>query len=675
MKLKRVIINNFRLLRNCSIDLEDDLTLVVGKNNTGKTSFLFLLDNYFNNNYNISYNDFSREIRKDILDINENTDVYNQSIRLLMEIEYDINDNLENISEFINDLSLESNLVKIGFETTIRKDKLLKYLENVDEDDKRDYIRKNLNDYLETKLYVYNDENDFKLENRCNLIEKEEKFIKKVINYQLVNAKRDVSSSEEQNSKRVLSNIITKYYNSMHDGEDIKKINKEIMDLDKSLDEKYATFFSDFLETTKKFMQYNELRIESDLESRFLMSNMSKVVYGKDEDSLPEYLNGLGYMNILYLLLNIEVCKTSFKKNQSDINILCIEEPEAHTHPQLQYIFAREIKNIILNIENLQSIISTHSPHIVSQSDFTSLRYFKLIDNSVNIYNFEKEMSTLYKDYKEYYDFLIKYLSIESSELFFTDKVIFIEGISERILIKYFMKQHDTAIESEINKQKLIEEETKEDLTNEITDLQNQLLLNQNITILEVGANAKVFEKLFDFLKIKVLIITDIDSVKIKEKNGKKRWHTCPVEDGTYSSNATIKNFLQIDSESEVEKKKWFDKLKVFDGIISENVRLAFQHKVGEYYPRSFEDAFIYENAEQLLKVKDKIKYLDIIDKKESDFNLKGNDFYNLVDEIFDSKNKANLASELYMIGLLNKEEIVWVVPKYIRDGLIWISQ
>lgn len=38
-KLKKVKVKNFRLLENIVCNLEDDITLVVGKNNTGKTSF------------------------------------------------------------------------------------------------------------------------------------------------------------------------------------------------------------------------------------------------------------------------------------------------------------------------------------------------------------------------------------------------------------------------------------------------------------------------------------------------------------------------------------------------------------------------------------------------------------------------------------------------------------
>ena len=36
MKIKNISIKNFRLLEDISVNLEDDITLIIGKNNTGK---------------------------------------------------------------------------------------------------------------------------------------------------------------------------------------------------------------------------------------------------------------------------------------------------------------------------------------------------------------------------------------------------------------------------------------------------------------------------------------------------------------------------------------------------------------------------------------------------------------------------------------------------------------
>jgi len=59
MRITKLNIQNFRLLKNFSIDLEEELSLVIGKNNTGKTSLLTVLDKFLNDTKSFSYNDFN----------------------------------------------------------------------------------------------------------------------------------------------------------------------------------------------------------------------------------------------------------------------------------------------------------------------------------------------------------------------------------------------------------------------------------------------------------------------------------------------------------------------------------------------------------------------------------------------------------------------------------------
>lgn len=64
MKITKIDIQNFRLLKNFSIDLEEELSLVIGKNNTGKTSLLTVLDKFLNDTKSFSYNDFNIDFKK-----------------------------------------------------------------------------------------------------------------------------------------------------------------------------------------------------------------------------------------------------------------------------------------------------------------------------------------------------------------------------------------------------------------------------------------------------------------------------------------------------------------------------------------------------------------------------------------------------------------------------------
>ena len=690
MKIKSMQVQNFRLLRDSKLNLNENVSWLIGKNNTGKTSFLILLD-YFYNKRRFDFNDFSKELRKQIYNIDYETDIHQFSIRLLLEIEYKQQDNLRNIAEFITDLEAENTIVKIACEAIIDKEKILEQTELLNKEEKKKFICKRIGEFIKYKVNIYENIEDINSENRYKLVETDIEFVKKLINFQLINAKRDVSSSEEfGNGKGVLSSLTTKYFNSQNDllSEEVNQLNEIILKLDSDLDTKYSSFFEPFLRNANNFLNMKEIRVESDLESKSLISNSSKVVYGDRDDCLPEYLNGLGYMNILYLLLNIEISKAKFLTDKKDINIFCIEEPEAHTHPQMQYIFAREVDRILKEIPHLQTIISTHSPHMISQCDFSNLKYFKLEEDNVNIINFQDRMLELYSSEKELYNFVKKYLKIESSELFFADKVIFIEGISERILIHYFMNIHDEDIMEEI-KAKREEEEKKIDNKNEREELESQLLLSQNITILEVGANAKAFKKFIEFLGIKCLIITDIDSIK-------KNKERCSVKDGYFTSNATIKEYLDGNNIQDSEiKQKWFNNLvenaQELQNV-DEKIKIAYQLEESNYYPRSFEDAFINTNIDLIYQYKDfiegirneenltqenirKLKYSEIslydfiYGKRDANHKLiKG------LEGIIVLDGKSSFASSIYYLALKN-DNVRWKVPKYIKEGLIWIGK
>ena len=81
---------------------------------------------------------------------------------------------------------------------------------------------------------------------------------------------------------------------------------------------------------------------------------------------------------------------------------------------------------------------------------------------------------------------------LESNPEFITlyqEQLIFIEGLTEKLLLPYFIQQFDNSLD---------EKEVK--------------LSSQNISIIEVGANAKAFSHFIEFLGIKALIITDIDT-------------------------------------------------------------------------------------------------------------------------------------------------------------------
>ncbi len=650
MHLSKIKIKNFRLLKDTTLDLKKELSLLIGKNNTGKTSFIVLIEHFFQNK-KFQYNDFPISIRDKINNINSDTNIGNLSIQLIIEIQYDKDDNLEDISEFMLDLDPKITTVKILFECSIEKNTLLAKVEGLEKNEKIKFIEKNLNKSLKTKIYAFDDSEhpeceDYFEKYRHKLIQKDLKNVTDLINIQIIHARRNVASSEDNNSKTPLATLTTAHFNSKNDSElpddNINAINTLISKMDTALEEQYDPIFKDFLKNAQNFLNINNLNVKSDIQSKTLFDNSSQVTYGHSNDLLPEHLNGLGYMNILYLLLEIERKKDTFEKQGNSINLLFIEEPEAHTHPQMQYIFAKNIKTVLNKISSLQTLITSHSSHIVSHSNFEDIRYLKVEDSNIEIKNFHTELKNKYSEEPEHFKFLEQYLNIQSAELFFASKVIFIEGITERMLLPLFIRQFD---------------HEQAELDNEYTPL-----ASQNISILEVGANAKIFAKFLEFLNIRTLIITDIDTT-----DQKTSYSACAVDDGDFTSNATIRYFLESpDKFSDKKWKSWFTKL--INGPLEskhKNIKVAYQSKEKGYHARSFEDAFVSLNIEKIKENIDDLWGLKLKSELETNTNM-----YDLTNKVIDKK--SDFSASLLFLAL--SKDIQWETPQYIKEGLKWIT-
>lgn len=670
MYIKEIQVQNFRLLKDTTVDLEENLSLIIGKNNTGKTSFLILFEKFFNDN-KFTFNDFSLSLRPLILAIDENTNVYDLAIRMIVEIDYSEAKSLANISELILDLDTSITTTKVLFECTINKAKLLKSLGGIDgKEDRERYIKKHLKKYSKSIMYVIDDESYLSATDREGLIEKDVKIFQTVVNFQIIHARREVVSSEA-NDGTVLSKLTTDFYNVQNkvSPDYFSKINRQIIEIDKTLDGNYTSIFKEYLKSAKDFLGVKDLKVISNLQTYELIKNTSKVIYGDNQNFLPEHLNGLGFMNILYVLLSIEIKKVSFQNDRKDINLLFLEEPEAHTHPQMQYVFAKEIRKILDTIKNssdtLQTVVSTHSVHIVSQQEelFESIRYFLKSNGNIICKNFKTELKDKYEKENEF-KFLKQYITLQASELFFADKIIFIEGTTERLLLPYFIKKFDN-------------EKSGKD--------ENYVKLSsQNLSILEVGANGKVFEHFLNFLGIKTLIITDIDTTRKHRKpmkNGKYReeYVSASVKEGTYTSNATITYFFkrpELPNKKDINREKKLDKIADWMVKLKNNnlqcdssiIKVAYQTKEENYHGRSFEDSFISINFATIQSKQSRIDGLQ--NKNEiNDFDAFREDYFKLTERIL--KSKSAVASSILYLALA--EQVNWNTPQYIKNGLEWL--
>lgn len=110
MRISKINVENYRLLKDFSIELEETLSLVVGKNNTGKTSILSVLDKFLNEKSKFSYDDFNIDFKNELEGLIKSADIpeefESKGIKLKIFIEYNEKDDLSNVSRVLMDLDL-----------------------------------------------------------------------------------------------------------------------------------------------------------------------------------------------------------------------------------------------------------------------------------------------------------------------------------------------------------------------------------------------------------------------------------------------------------------------------------------------------------------------------------------------------------------------------------------
>lgn len=739
MKLIKLQVENFRSLRKFEVDLEDYLSIIVGKNNSGKTSLLIALERFLASlNPSFDFDDFSLDFQQDILALTESRIQPNDpypfcGIRLRTFIEYSDDDDLGNVgNKVIMDLDPDNKWIVLDFLYHLSSENLeiLRRDFKTHQEKKKDkaqdalkFLRENHREYFKAARRSVQFDPAAKRVQEDIFVDliKESIRIDDIISFKRIAANRSVSNKE---TDKTLSTMSSKIYSAMSsdagDEEVFDTFKEALSDTDVQLDDIYDKLFKEVIADVRRFGGVKEgdtqLQIRSTLQHRGLLEDNTTVMYGQGGEShvLPESYNGLGYLNLISMIFDIKIILNQFKRGNkpkpADINLLFIEEPEAHTHPQMQAIFIKNIKSLVgQSISNtdginrpLQTILSTHSAHIVAESDFDDIKYFKKSDGTT----VAKGLRNLHDMYKgsgkgSHYTFLRQYLTLHRSQLFFADKVILVEGDTERILLPAMMRKIDQIDEA---------------YAFEHSEIVPLPLLSQNISIIEVGAHSQIFEIFLDFIGVKTLIITDLDSAveERRMKDGKLATNkktgqpiidlvAHPVKDGTHTTNAALKFFFNVDdalayflelaTDQKTVKKIGSD----WTSDPAGEVMCAYQ--VGEtnaenevYCARSFEDAFFHVNREFM-------KAASAVDNDEDPPNFPSLNKSALAkfidggspDEMSKKgiKKKPSFAIEI----LLNSQKITstrmnksgeerdftlefsnWNIPKYIQEGLKWIK-
>lgn len=698
MYLKSIEINNFRKFGskdnligfvkansgdNKKSPVASSTTLIVGKNNAGKTTITkaleFIVDegdklvgSYFNFDYlNALLNKYIEDDYSKTPELSFILDV------ILDNGDEDLTTNFGNfitIKDCKENKEIQSAKLKIGYEV---KDKEL-FESNLKKGiaflslKKRDRVSK-----FKFLVDIISETQFRRIVKGLNGRGEKNIRLKDIIDLKVISASNNI------HDKRLLAKSFNKIIRYMYEVNDrsFQSINNLVEKNNNRLTGKIRRTHQRGIQSVlEEIVSENALAfsLRADLTFDKLMTDLVTYEYIDGDHHVPEGQFGLGYTNLINILSEIIdfSYKCKYMKKQSKVQVLCIEEPELFMHPQMQVNFIRHIEEALSailklskrDVANLKSqiVITTHSSHILNSviqesCSLDEVNYtYPENGQSKNIIIKDSDIAKG-KNEIDYFQFIKKHIKHQVPELFFSDAIILVEGITEERVVNFFI-ENDIA------------------------------LRRKKISVFRIdGAHGSVYIKLLNALRIPSLIITDIDFKREKESlyeeveakdNKIIKVPLYPqieiIDENTLTTNKTL---IFIHGSPKVNTFK-----KCF---VKENVRVSYQIEpveiysmetlLGKYYATSFEEALILENYNNPL-FKDILKTVipsvidDLLGSENIDETVLFKNSYRLQKNLSESKSKFSNSIIYALVNSSENSEEKIKIPKYIKEGIDWLS-